>query len=354
MKYGGSMYDVLEVKLLIFRNNYYKVGIPQAHFASAISTMLKGPALSFYYHHLYQDNPNKSKVEYLELLLDKLTKIQLDVFTLEDQYSASTFQGIMPDSGAARFSTAGYQQLLALQRDDPSITLDTSTAGNANIRFGSGDPLVSLGTTTVPTPFGLITFHVVPTNTPFLLCLQDLDRLGIRFDNLTNVLQQGNTTVPVKATDEVRRIHARRQVADALAARNGPDTQPTLDLPIQSLVRVWREKQGWQGPFRLIATNGEDCTVDLPHGPRTFRSTVVKPYYEDPDEAVVVAQPAAAAAPEPAQPEERTADEIVVNPDPAPDPTPSPATVRRRPGRPRKRPLLTVYFFDQFTYKTDV
>jgi hypothetical protein len=29
--------------------------------------------------------------------------------------------------------------------------------------------------------------------------------------------------------------------------RNGPDTKNTLDLPLQSDVRVWREKEGWAG-----------------------------------------------------------------------------------------------------------
>jgi hypothetical protein len=44
------------------------------------------------------------------------------------------------------------------------------------------------------------------------------------------------------ATKEVRRLQAEKQVKDALAIRNGPDTN-TLDLPLQSDVRVWREKE---------------------------------------------------------------------------------------------------------------
>jgi hypothetical protein len=46
------------------------------------------------------------------------------------------------------------------------------------------------------------------------------------------------------ATKEVRRLYVERQVKDALAMRNGPDTKNTLDLPLQSDVRVWREKEG--------------------------------------------------------------------------------------------------------------
>jgi osmotically-inducible protein OsmY len=40
------------------------------------------------------------------------------------------------------------------------------------------------------------------------------------------------------ATKEVRRLHAQRQVNNALTMRSGPNTKPTLDLPINSDVRV--------------------------------------------------------------------------------------------------------------------
>jgi hypothetical protein len=59
---------------------------------------------------------------------------------------------------------------------------------------------------------------------------------------------------------------------------NGPDTKNTLDLPLQSDVRVWREKEGWTGPYKLIATEEETCTINMSRGPVKFRSTVVRPY----------------------------------------------------------------------------
>jgi hypothetical protein len=119
------------------------------------------------------------------------------------------------------------------------------------------------------------------------------------------------------ATKEVRRLHAERQVQDAIAMRNGPDTRVTLDLPLQSNVRVWREKDGWKGPYKLLATNGETCTIDMPYGPTNFRTTAVKPYYiEDPtDQEVPEEQP----LPEHQQPEQPSPQE----------------TVRRGPGRPK-------------------
>ena len=40
------------------------------------------------------------------------------------------------------------------------------------------------------------------------------------------------------ATKEVHRLYVKRQVKDALAIRNSPNTKITLDLPLQSDIRV--------------------------------------------------------------------------------------------------------------------
>lgn len=479
----------------------------------------------------------------------RLVEVETATFTFEDRYSSAEFQGIMPDTGAAGISSAGEPQVQALRKRDPSIQIDTSTAGVNSIRFGKGTAIVK-GVVQVPTPLGTITFHVVPANTPFLLCLKDMDNIGVFFDNTRNVLIQGNKKVPVvrkwghpwmlldqleeslawsyltetelhqlhrrfghpsvqrltnilqraghevdteilkkltkfchqcqmhekspgrfkftlkddcefnysvvidvlyidrkpvlqvvdegtafqaarflkdmsartawdtlracwidtylgppdrvvhdagknfasvefkqlarsmaieirevpveshnsvglveryhtplrrayeiiqeelkdehidkefmlqmavkaindsagpkgivptlvvlgayprltdmdppspsvtkrakaiqAATKEVRRLYAERQVKDALRMRNGPNTTPTLDLPLQSDVRVWREKEGWTGPYKLLATQGETCTIDMPRGPVNFRSTVVKPYFiEEPESRVM-------------------------------------------------------------------
>jgi hypothetical protein len=46
------------------------------------------------------------------------------------------------------------------------------------------------------------------------------------------------------ASKKVRRLYTERQVKNALAMRNSPDTKNTLDLPLQSNVCVWRKKEG--------------------------------------------------------------------------------------------------------------
>ncbi|KAI0994393.1 hypothetical protein K3495_g13789 [Podosphaera aphanis] len=490
------------------------------------------------------------------------------------------FQGILPDTGAAQVSTAGHEQFRALKMEDPLVQLDTATAGKAIVRFGKGTSVASIGSLKLKTPIGTITFHVLDTPTPFLLCLADMDRLGVYFDNTTNQLvnKKTKTAIPVvrkwghpwfflsrkeaagmfltetelrrlhrrfghpatdrlhtlltraghedvdnsvlkeiekfchscqmnsqsprrfkftlredcefnyeimvdvmylsnrpvlhvvdvatafqagkflsslsaketwealrflwidtyqgppdivthdagtnfashefrneakmmgitckqipieahwsigkleryhaplrrayevinselnaivsqdailqmafkavndttgpnglvptllvfgtyprinnesppspsllkradaiqKAMKSLRKAQAKRQINDAINARNGPSVNEIQSLPLQSEVRVWREKDGWQGPFKIIATDRHNVTVDMVNGPVTFRSTVVKPYYRDPDTSF---------GPPPLDQDED--DSIVTNVHPAP-----PALQPRRRGRP--------------------
>ncbi|CCU78396.1 (conserved with many other fungi) [Blumeria hordei DH14] len=119
-----------------------------------------------------------------------------DVFLSVDRYNSGIFQGIIPDTGASGISTAGIPQLLALQKLDPTIKLDISTKGKHNIKFGKGSA-ETVGSAVVKTPLSPIIFHVVAANTPFLFCLKDMDDMGVKYDNLENVLVQGSKKVPV-------------------------------------------------------------------------------------------------------------------------------------------------------------
>ena len=113
-KYGGEMYDVLNVKLQVFYNYYNKAGIRTHQYHYAFSAMLKGRASTFYYdkiqgrhynfdaivklirayfennetRQLYlsewrettfqrviNDNPTKLRSKCLQLLFDSLQKI---------------------------------------------------------------------------------------------------------------------------------------------------------------------------------------------------------------------------------------------------------------------------------------
>lgn len=112
------------------------------------------------------------------------------IFTFSNRYSSDTFHGIMPDTGAR-------PQFKAPEAVNQRLYLYTLVAGQHTIRFGKGEA-TSLGKVAVPTPFGNIDFHILPTNTPFLSCLYDMDRLRIRLDNIRNVLIQDETReVPI-------------------------------------------------------------------------------------------------------------------------------------------------------------
>ncbi|KAI0999710.1 hypothetical protein K3495_g8484, partial [Podosphaera aphanis] len=113
------------------------------------------------------------------------------------RYSSDEFQGIVLDTGAAEWSTAGYGQYKALKELKSQIHLDESRAGEASVQFGEGLVKKSIGTVNVDTPIGMITFHVLRSATPFLLSLRDMDRMGIEFHNLRNFLVQGNIEVPI-------------------------------------------------------------------------------------------------------------------------------------------------------------
>jgi hypothetical protein len=82
-----------------------------------------------------------------------------------------------------------------------------------------------------------------------------------------------------KAMDEVAKYRAKRQVADALNTRNGPNTAAVHDLKLGDEVIAWREKGTWEGPFKLVRIEGENCIVQMtPKRQATFRTTSVRPF----------------------------------------------------------------------------
>ena len=87
-----------------------------------------------------------------------------------------------------------------------------------------------------------------------------------------------------KAMDEVQKQRAKRLVQDALQTRNGPNTTDIHNLKLNSEVLVQRDakagqKGHWDGPFRLISQEGEDCVIQQGNDRATFRSTKLKPFF---------------------------------------------------------------------------
>lgn len=79
---------------------------------------------------------------------------------------------------------------MALKKVLPVLELNTITKGQVSITFSNREVIDSLSTTRVEILISPVIFHVVPSLTLFLFCLQDLDYLGIIYDNLRNILIQ--------------------------------------------------------------------------------------------------------------------------------------------------------------------
>ena len=112
-----------------------------------------------------------------------------------ERYTPKEFYGVMIDTGASKKSTAGYGQYLAYKTTvNDNTDINTMQAGAVNVQFGIGST-TSIGSVAVKTPIGLVDFHVVKADTPFLLCLADMDRLQAYYNNFTDTVI-GPATAP--------------------------------------------------------------------------------------------------------------------------------------------------------------
>jgi hypothetical protein len=117
------------------------------------------------------------------------------IYTTTSRYTSDVFYGVMIDTGASRKSTAGYGQYLAYKKVHDTA-INTMTAGAINVQFGIGST-PSIGSIIVNTPVGQAEFHIVKADTPFLLCLKDMDTLGVYYNNLKDLLVAPSRTIPV-------------------------------------------------------------------------------------------------------------------------------------------------------------
>ncbi|KAI1004852.1 hypothetical protein K3495_g3366 [Podosphaera aphanis] len=111
------------------------------------------------------------------------------------RYGSQEFYGIMIDTGGAERSTAGYNQYLAFNQMT-GTEIDNSTANKAKISFGMGSA-DSIGSLHVNSLIGLIEFHVLHADTPFLLSIADMDRLNIYYNKISNTIVTPSFSYPV-------------------------------------------------------------------------------------------------------------------------------------------------------------
>ena len=104
-------------------------------------------------------------------------KQNLFAYITTKHYTPKEFYGVIIDTGASKKSIIGYRQYLAYKTTtDNNININITQTGAINIQFCiSLTVLIRL--VKVKTPIGLVNFHIVKADTPFLLYLADIDRL---------------------------------------------------------------------------------------------------------------------------------------------------------------------------------
>jgi hypothetical protein len=106
----------------------------------------------------------------------------------DSRYDDREFKSILVNCDAADRSIGGIEQFKALQRLSNDVKLDKSTIESV-IRFGI-DNTLTLEFVELNISIEIINFHIVKINISFLLCLNDLNRLSIYFNNLINEMIQ--------------------------------------------------------------------------------------------------------------------------------------------------------------------
>jgi hypothetical protein len=89
----------------------------------------------------------------------------------------------MINTGAARKSTAGYNQYTTYEKLFRKTPIDTGQEGAIKATFGIG-LTTSVGSIIILTPISQYEFYIVNANTPFLLSLAKIDAKKIILNNV--------------------------------------------------------------------------------------------------------------------------------------------------------------------------
>ena len=107
-------------------------------------------------------------------------------FLEEERYNNHTFRGILPDTSASGLLTAGLGQAKALIRLIKTLTIE-ATNKKHTVNFGASSA-ISSGILNILMIFGNIPFYILNSGILFLYSITDIDRIGIKLDNIDNLL----------------------------------------------------------------------------------------------------------------------------------------------------------------------
>ena len=131
-----------------------------------------------------------------------ITDCEQDLFAYitTERYTPKEFYSVIINTGTSKKSTTGYRQYLTYRNTTNDNTdINIMQIGAVNVQF-SINLTVLIRSVTVKTLIGLVNFYIVKADTPFLLCLADMDRLQVYYNNIIDTLTGPITTLGSKYT----------------------------------------------------------------------------------------------------------------------------------------------------------
>ena len=125
-------------------------------------------------------------------------------YVVSDRYISDEFYEIMIDTETFKYSIVDYEQYLAYKAIH-EINIDSTKTEAIYVQFEIGF-ISFIRSINIAIPIDRVEFHIVKTDTSFLLCLADLDRLKIYFNNVQNILISENKQGDKQAFSVIRRF----------------------------------------------------------------------------------------------------------------------------------------------------
>jgi hypothetical protein len=125
-------------------------------------------------------------IHFSDFVLTCMKNVDFFTYIIIDRYTFQMFYEIMIDSKASIRSIVEYEQYLTFIKNI-SIDLNRIKTEAVNVQFEI-ESIFSLESITIDISMRLVKFHVIKTNTSFLLSLADMNRLKVYFNNIENIL----------------------------------------------------------------------------------------------------------------------------------------------------------------------
>ena len=107
-------------------------------------------------------------------------------YVISDRYISNEFYRIMIDTDISKYSIVDYEQYLAYKTIH-KVNIDFIKTEIIYVQFGIGF-ISSIKFINIAIFIDRVEFHIMKTDTSFLLCLVDLDCIKVFFNNVDNIL----------------------------------------------------------------------------------------------------------------------------------------------------------------------